>query len=166
LGIYVDCDVFCLKPLPETNYILGWESHKSINCAVLGAPAGSDLVEQLMTFADDPAFIPPWFNENRKRMLRLKKALGLPEHPSNMPWGVIGPTLVTHVVKNLGLEDEVLPIDALYSLHWDHTPLLNDPGVSIDDLCTSRTYVLHLYHHIISGKEIRTGSVLSQIIES
>ena len=166
MGIYVDCDVFCLKPLPETNYILGWQSHKSINSAVLAAPAESDLVEQLTKFADDPAFIPPWFNKKVKRKLFLKKALGMSEHPSKMPWGVIGPALVTHLVKSLGLEDEVLPIDAFYPLHWSHTPLLNESGISIDDLCTSRTYALHLYNKMICGKDIRAGSVLSQIVES
>ena len=166
MGVYVDCDVFCLKPLPEMNYILGWQSHKSINCAVLGAPAKSDFVEQLFTLANDSTFIPPWFKTKEQRKLRLKKALGLPEHPSTMPWGTIGPALVTHLVKNLGLEDKVLPIDAFYPLHWDHTPLLNEPGISIDDLCTSRTHALHLFNHFISWKEIRAGSVLSQVVES
>ena len=39
LGLYVDCDVFCLRPIEDAEYIFGWETKKLINNAVLKIPA-------------------------------------------------------------------------------------------------------------------------------
>jgi hypothetical protein len=35
LGLYVDCDVFCLRPMSDRESIFGWESRDYLNSAVL-----------------------------------------------------------------------------------------------------------------------------------
>ena len=35
LGLYVDCDIFCLKPIIDAKYIIGFEDNNSLNGAVL-----------------------------------------------------------------------------------------------------------------------------------
>jgi hypothetical protein len=38
LGIYVDCDVFCLRPIEDADYIFGWESDTFFASGVLKLP--------------------------------------------------------------------------------------------------------------------------------
>src|SRR5690606_2869061 len=44
-GLYVDCDVYCLKPIekPESGYLLSFEDDKLINGAVLALPKDSKV---------------------------------------------------------------------------------------------------------------------------
>src|SRR5262245_19742574 len=37
-GLYVDCDVFCLRPVEDADYIFGFESSHSIGSSVLKLP--------------------------------------------------------------------------------------------------------------------------------
>ena len=166
MGIYVDCDVYCVRPFPDCDYLFGRESHKSINVAVLGAPKDSELVRLLVSHANDPAFIPPWLPLRRRLGLRARKMIGLPRHPSTMRWGTIGPQLLTFAVGSLGLEEKAFPIDAFYALHFSQWRLLNEPGLSVADLHTQRSYALHLWNAALDDRSAPAGSPLREIIES
>lgn len=47
LGLYVDCDMYCLQPIEDREYMFGWESDDYINGAVLKLPSGSSALEEL-----------------------------------------------------------------------------------------------------------------------
>ncbi len=166
LGLYVDCDVFCLKPLPDAEYVFGWEDMHLVNNAVLKAPADSEMVRRLIAMAEDPGLIPPWFERRERRRLKWRKWLGRPVHPSAMRWGTTGPGLLSHLVKELGLQQHALPIDTFYPLHYNQVSLLNDPGLSLADLVTPRTVALHLYNAIVKDLAIAPGSALDEIISA
>jgi hypothetical protein len=76
-GVYVDCDVYCLKPLYIQNrdYLLGYEDDNKINGAVLALPKESELLSKLLNVAYDPFFIPLWYSKSKQRKLKLKKYL-------------------------------------------------------------------------------------------
>lgn len=166
LGIYVDCDVYCLRRFPDHDYLLGWESDHTICNAVMAAPSDSELVRQLNAAAGDRAFIPPWRSKRRQRIMRFRKAIGIPETPEQMPWGTLGPKLLTYCVESLGLHDVVQPIDAFYPLHFSHTPLLRDPSLKLADLVTPRSFALHLCHSRLDREAIPKGSPLDQLVSS
>jgi mannosyltransferase OCH1-like enzyme len=88
-GIYVDCDVYCLKPIviPDSSYLLGYESDNKINGAVLALPQDSSLLKLLLDAAYNPFFVPPWYKKSRQKRLKFKKLLGIGQHISDMPWG-------------------------------------------------------------------------------
>ena len=69
-GIWIDCDVLCLRPVLPQPYLFGWESRARINGAVLGLPAGSPMLDDLRAIFAGPAFVPPW--ESRKRRLQYR----------------------------------------------------------------------------------------------
>ena len=75
-GLYVDCDVYCLKPIekPESGYLLGFDD-KLINGAVLSLPKDSKVLSSLTNAAYDPYFIPPWYSKTKQFRLKLKKVI-------------------------------------------------------------------------------------------
>jgi hypothetical protein len=166
LGYYVDCDIFCLKPLPEADYVFGWEDLHLVNNAVLKAPADSELVRRLVEMAEDRSMIPPWFERREQRRLKWRRRLGRPVHPSAMRWGTTGPGLLSYLVKELGLQQHALPIDTFYPLHYNQIALLTDPGLSLHDLVTPRTVGLHLYNANLKDPVIPPGSPLAEVVST
>lgn len=164
LGLYLDCDIFLLKPVPEAEYVLGWEAQNSINNAVLKLPRDSDTLKLLLSYSEDPYFIPPWLSAKRRRELRFRKAIGFGKPVTGHVWGTSGPKLLTHVVEQTGKTDLVSPIDVFYPLHHDYMPLLDREGVGIAHLTTPNTVGLHLTHGALRLPAPREGSALYEIL--
>ena len=157
-GIYVDCDVYCLKPLsvPNHGYVLGFEDDNCINGAVLKIPADSPLLESLLNAAYDPQFVPPWYSKSRQFRLRMKKAFGIGTSLADMPWGVIGPKAITYYVRSYQQENNVQPIDIFYPVHYQCISQLCDPNLTIQELTTSRTLAIHLYNEMLRGIDLES----------
>ena len=60
-GLYVDCDVYCIRPILQEDYIVAFEDDNKINGAVLALPENSVVLDHLLKAAYDPYFIPPWY---------------------------------------------------------------------------------------------------------
>lgn len=171
-GVYVDCDVYCLKPicLSSSEYLLGFEDDNSINGAVLALPPKSKLLRKLLEISNNPAFIPPWYEKTKQRFkiknLWKKKPL---KHVSDMPWGVLGPQAITYFVKQMGLTDLISPIDIYYPVHYSCISQILDPDLRITDLITSRTICFHLYNEmikLINLNDLNESCVLSKMLRN
>lgn len=147
-GIYVDCDVYCLKPLtiPEHGYLLGYEDDHKINGAVLALPKDSELLNKLIDISHDPSFIPPWYAQKTQKRLKRKKFFGLAKHISDMPWGVIGPEAITYYAKHFNVDKFAQSIDIFYPVHYDCINHLLNPRLSIQDITTQHSLCIHLYN--------------------
>ncbi len=165
-GTYADCDVFCLRPLPESEWLLGWESDWSMNCALLKVPAESDLVRALVDATKDRHFVAPWWRGPKRRLYAGLKKLGLGLHISRTKWGATGPDLLTYLVKRQGLESKAMPADAFFPLHFHMTKLLFEEGLSVKDLVTPRSYTLHLFYHTVGDSIPPKRSPLAEIMNS
>ncbi len=160
MGLYIDCDVFCLEPIEMKEYIFGWDAchawtisdtyhdrniYGLINNAVLLIPSSSELLNKMLIAADDPFFIPPWLSESRKRRRRLRKALSFPVPVTKQEWGVIGPKALTYYIRELGLTHHVADPDIFYFFRPEtHRSLLNTQGLSVRDIVTPRSKAIHL----------------------
>lgn len=164
LGIYVDCDVYCLRPIQQEEFLFGWESDKIINGAVLGLPAKHPVLEDLLSASSDPHFIPWWIKKPRRTLLRLRKAIRLPVPVSRQRWGVIGPQLLTNVARRRGIINTAKPIDVFYPVSYSSTNLLFDRELSWSDISTKRTLGVHLSASVIKGREIVPGSLLDAVV--
>ncbi|MEP7240650.1 MAG: hypothetical protein ABI697_07175 [Devosia sp.] len=142
LGLYVDCDVFCLRPMEDADFVFGWESDQSVNGAVLKAPKDSALVDDLCSIMD--GWTPPWPGDWHDENGELRSL-------NNLPWGIAGPSALTHYVRARGLVAKARPCDVFYPLHFRHWQLLYDPELTIDDVVTSRTIYVHLNNHSAGG---------------
>lgn len=131
LGLYADCDVYCLRPLPQQEWLFGWETNGVINNAVLKAPADSDLVKSLVRSTVGRHFIAPWWSPRKQSTYRFLQKYGLGRDIRGTMWGTTGPRLLTYLIKKYNLADKALPIDAFYPVHYTTTDLLFDSGLSI-----------------------------------
>jgi len=168
LGLYVDCDVFCLRPIEDADYIFGWETGKSINNAVLKMPADCPALAALSAIKDTPNFVPPWRKKRRRRWEWLRG--GAPPLPlEELPWGTTGPNALTYYAKQHGVAHLASPIDRFYPLHWDQVRLLFDPALPLKALTTPRTDAIHLYHSKLAPfahNGMSTSSPLWQICQT
>ena len=163
MGIYADCDVYCLKPFPDDEYLFGWEGNNLVGSAVLNMPADCELLTCMLDAAENPKFIPPWYSRHLRRKLILKRLFGRRITLSELEWGAIGPELLTYQLRRLGLDKLAKPPDIFYPLYATHNMLLNEPELSLDDLITPRSLALHLWSSQAIAGEIQPGSVLDEI---
>ncbi|VEG13284.1 glycosyltransferase [Moraxella cuniculi] len=168
-GIYVDCDVYCLKPLtiPEHGYLLGYENDSHINGAVLALPADSSMLNTLINLSNQPYFTPEWYSSYDKMRLRIKRLFGYANTLSTMGWGVIGPSAITHYAKKLNITNLVQPVDVLYPVQHHEVNKLLDPSLSIHDVTTLRSVCAHLYNETLKNidlKQINPNCILAKML--
>jgi hypothetical protein len=166
LGLYVDCDVFCIRPIADANYIFGWETRGSINSAILKLPPDCPTLAALRAFKDTPNYLPPWEKKPGRRFAWLRgPARAIPLE--DLPWGTIGPKALTYYAKLHGIDRFASPIDRFYPVHWQHVGQFFDPALTLSDLTTYRTDAIHLYHSNFryhSRVELFSTSVVGRMI--
>ena len=169
-GLYVDCDCYCLRPIENAECIFCWESDGRVNTGVLKLPPDSPVLSALRQLGSVRAFVPPWASARRQLYYHIRAAAGIPVPIHKMPWGDTGPKALTWYIKLYGLDGEAEPIDVFYPVHYDQVPLLLDPGLTIEDLTTHRTRILHLSNSRLAAlggmSRIPPSSPLGTIVES
>jgi hypothetical protein len=169
LGLYVDCDCYCLRPIEDTDYIFGFESTDFVATGVLKLPPDCPVVEYLCRLKDERPLIPPWASAKRQLYYRWRARLWVPVKIQDMPWGFAGPQALTWYLKQGGLERHAEPIDVFYPVHFNQTALLLDADLRIDDITTRRTRLLHLSNEKLKRvalSEISPSSPLGMILAS
>lgn len=150
LGLYVDCDCYCVRPVEDADYIYGWEDSQTLGTAVLKLPAGSELLADLRSIGMARAFVPPWARSGAKRRYRARAILGISVPVSEMEWGTLGPKALTYYAKKRSMDSRAQPPDTFYPLHWGHADLIRDPALRLEDLITPRTQILHLWNEALA----------------
>jgi hypothetical protein len=153
LGLYVDCDILCIRPIKDEEFIFGWSTPKAINGAVLKLPAGSPILADLCKIND--GFIPPWSSVRYRLRMRLCRMLGATGPTlEELPWGSAGPTALTWYAKHHGIDHLAKSKDVFYPLGSKEMALLFDPNRTIDDLITPRTATMHLYNEYFKRRSL------------
>jgi hypothetical protein len=168
-GTYADCDMFLLRPLPEDEYLIGFQNDidkpHACNNALLRYPQTCPLSRELVRCTLDEYATLPWKRRRRHVLNSLLRPLGLAPSARDEPWGVWGPALLSHWVKSLDLLPLCKPIDVFYPLHYNMVDLLFDPGLRLEHLVTPRTVAIHLSHKMSGKKPIPPGCPLDQIVK-
>lgn len=170
-GIYVDCDVYCLKPLliPQHGYLFGFEDDYKINGAVLALPKNSELLEKLIEIAYDKYFIPGWYSITKQNRLKWQKRFGFARHIIEMPWGVIGPEAITYFAKHFNVDNLSQPIDVFYPIHYNRISQLLDIKLCLEDIITHRTQCVHLYNEKLRNvdfEHLKHTSILYKMLKN
>ena len=172
LGIYADCDVFCLRPIEDADYIFGREGTfkgKQLATAVLKLPPDSPTLTALCAIKDTPDFAPPWEKPAKPR--RLAWLRGRVPAPSleDLPWASIGPHALSYYAEQHGIADRAAPIDRFYPVPWMQLELLFDPGLSLQELVTHRSDTVHLYNSTLTRRgraDIPEGSPMWEMVHA
>jgi len=152
-GLYVDCDVFCVRPIEDEDYIFGWSTQKAINGAVLKLPPESPMLDDLCKIGD--GFVPPWSNARYRLRMKLRRMFG-GSAPTleELPWGSAGPTALTWYATCHGVDHLAKSKEIFYPLGSKEMALLFDPERSIDDLITPHTATVHLYNEYFKRRSL------------
>ena len=166
-GYWTDIDVYCLRRFEFSQpIVLGWQSEEICNGAVLRLPAGSELVNALLSVFEETRF-PTWVPlrerfgfvlDTRQSVrfslrTRLKSALrqnfSRAELTRRLPWGSAGPLAITHYVKRLGLTDCVQAREVFYPVPWQQAAWIFDPTTSLESIVKPNTCAIHLWNSIL-----------------
>lgn len=146
--IWVDTDVYCHRPMEyRGEYVMGFElpDVKRVNNAVLGLPADSAILAEMIDFMADRHAIPPFLKPGVQEEYKKAAEAGTPVHVSQQPWGVWGPLMLTHFVHKHRLLGKVQPMAAFYPIPFpDRLKFLRRPAV-VKALLTEDTTALHLW---------------------
>ena len=167
LGLYVDCDVVCVRPVPTRSYLFGLQDAETINGAVLKLPSGSRLLGDLTALFDPGVFAPPWYSRRRRLEQYIKTLLGRPADLAHARWGVAGPVALTWFAKKHGLRDWAQPMDVLYPVPHTEVSRFLDPDVTWESLITEQTCCVHLWNEKLRRENlqaIRPGSPLQRLL--
>ena len=146
--IWIDTDVYCHRPMDyESDYVFGYElpGEHRVNNAVLGLPADSEMLRQMIEFTDDRYSIAPFLPLKRQEMMHKAAEKGKPVHITEQPWGVWGPMMVTHYAHALAMEEHVQPLSAFYPITFRERFKFMRRAELAEDLITNETTALHLW---------------------
>jgi hypothetical protein len=170
LGIYIDCDMVCLKPVDGTqDYIFGWENlNRRINGAILKIPPDAQLLHQLLALFDQKVFMPPWQTRHERILARIAAFFRINRDIRYGRWGSGGPIAITWYVREDGLADLAQAPEVFYPLHWRQAGLLLDPDTDWKTLVTPRSRCIHLWGSVLKYKykdRIPRGSPVWHLVE-
>lgn len=144
--IWADTDAYCMKKFETPNgHFYGWESDRHINGGVLGLPADSDTLSELLEYTKDEFAIPLWYGEDYVRELEVARDAGRPVHASEQPWGVWGPHAVTYFLHKTGESKYALPQEGLYPFTFKDRRMMLKRNFDTSPYITDNTYSVHLY---------------------
>ena len=156
--LWVDTDIFCLKPFDFDNpMIFGMEDGHYANSAVLRLPHDSATLLDMLAFFQDEYAIAPFsrFQTNKhnwrlQASLKIRYALGLKTLPFMIKhhWGYAGPKALTWFLNKTGEIDQAQAVEVFYPIHWRDFYRFAVPDAQLD--FGDKTYCVHLY-----GKKIR-----------
>jgi hypothetical protein len=146
--IWVDTDIYCYRPMDyDSDYVLGYElpGENRVNNAVLGLPADSEMLAQMLAFTSDRTSIASFLPSKQQDKMRKLADAGTPMHITQQPWGVWGPLMVTHYVHTLGLQNHVQNLNAFYPITFrERTMFTRRPSLA-EGMITKDTTALHLW---------------------
>jgi mannosyltransferase OCH1-like enzyme len=147
--LWVDTDVYCVRPIRDEEMICGWEDGVLVNNAVLKLPAGSPVLRKMINVTTNPFFVAPWISRTEGLRAVAKHFIKGGPTASHMLWGVTGPSALTYYLKQAGLDHLARPPAEFYPVHWTQTEKFLSPGVRVHDLIDPSTSCIHLYNEML-----------------
>jgi hypothetical protein len=149
-GVWIDCDVVCVRPLPDDPVIVGWQDEKRINSAVLRLPPTHPAIPELLSIFTSPTWVPPWEGALTRAWLRAKRRFLPGFGLVDLPWGVTGPTALTWVLPRCGVREEVAARDVYYPVRLrDAGAFLTTERDAVARHVTARTRCIHLWNQAV-----------------
>lgn len=152
--IWLDADVYCLKPLEALGPIVfGWESDHVINGAVLGLPSDHIMLQQLKKYYDGRVFLPPWWSRRRKFNNILRSFIGIDKTAERVGWGVLGPKAVTYFAQKTQITGYAQDPEVFYPIPIDNIGEIFDPSAKPDRFISDRSITVHLWNEMIKHRK-------------
>ncbi|EBA10908.1 hypothetical protein RCCS2_00462 [Roseobacter sp. CCS2] len=149
--IYIDTDVFCLKPLDFADpYIFGYEKYRNpqawrINGAILRLPPESLLLQKMLDFMTDEYPQPTWIPKRFHAEMQARAAAGDPMHVGELPWGVWGPIGISAFARETGEYTHAKSLDVLYPVPFSERNILFKRPAKTLHYLTDDSHTIHMW---------------------
>ncbi len=154
LGAWFDTDMLFLKaPETQNECLVGWENDKLVSAGFIYLCPGHPLIDELRRRANDEYPVPGWFPAWQRAYLHLRRGIGWPKHVSDLDWGVIGPNLLTWLLKENGMLGFAEPVSWSCPLPYSERHALGRSGYDWRRWTTPETVCIHLWNHGLSREE-------------
>jgi hypothetical protein len=175
-GIWLDCDVYLLKPIESGDTLLVREplpaaarrgAREPINGSLLRLPPDSPMLPPLLALFEEKS-VPNWLPLRARAAARVRLLATGSAGLGRMPWGVAGPKALTAIAEEQGLYGLALPADVLHPFAWDEAGWIADPERRLEERATGRTIGVHLWNERIKAIKDRpapSGSFLERLQE-
>lgn len=152
-GLWVDTDVYCVRPLDLPDlHLFGWEHETLICTAVLRLPRASELLARLLElFGTSRA--PAWLQGLDVGWARAHIAHGGAVRWVELSWGLTGPTALTWLVRELGLAERAQPQSVFYPASPHQADWVFDPRADLDEIVRPETRTIHLWNKLIAERK-------------
>ncbi|MGH6785514.1 MAG: hypothetical protein ACREBO_01685 [Novosphingobium sp.] len=165
-GLWLDGDVYLLKPIASGDgHVFGFAQPGTVASAILGMPAGSPVLTDLIGYFDARR-VPPWLPIRWRLRYAWQKVLRGTYRIETMPWGNLGPVALTNAIARHGLQDRIRNQAVFSPWTWREAHWIFDPDMHLEDRATQQTLAVHLFNEIIrSAKDSRpaAGSFLERL---
>ncbi|MEL6640052.1 MAG: hypothetical protein AAFN63_12080 [Pseudomonadota bacterium] len=149
--IYIDTDVFCLKPLEfEDPFIFGYEKYRNpqawrINGAILRLPPDSLILREMLNFMEDVYPQPAWIAQRFQAEMKARAAAGDPMHVGELPWGVWGPLGISAFARQTGEYTHAKSLDVLYPVPFKERRVLFKRPAKTMQYLTEDSHTIHMW---------------------
>lgn len=149
--IYIDTDVFCLKPLDfDDPFLFGFEEYRNprawrLNGAVLRLPPESQILAKMLTFMEDQHPAPVWIKPKFQGEMKARAAAGDPMHVSELPWGIWGPLGITAFAGQTGEHTHAKSVDVLYPVPFPERRILFKRPAKTMHYLTEDSHTIHMW---------------------
>lgn len=149
--IWADTDIIALRPFPDhLEWYIGYErtDRLELGNAIMGMPADSKTLRDLVVFLTDDFPIPPWFNKKARDRLEARKEAGESLSLGNLAWGETGPKALTYFSNKSNEIDYAQPQQKFFPVTFQQRKHLTNPDNKSDVealLKEEESYCIHLY---------------------
>jgi hypothetical protein len=149
-GVWLDSDVYLLRPIPDADYLLTEFEPTLINGAVLKIPHDSPMLNDLLALFERD-IIPWWLPLPARIAARWRRITRGKADIARMPWGMAGPWALTAYARQHGV-DRLAAAPELYSpVLWQDAAWISDPAQQLEARKGDSTIAVHLWNERIKG---------------
>jgi hypothetical protein len=156
-GVWVDCDVFCLRPLDlQDDPLFGLQDAHSVAIGVLGLQRQSTIAKDMITAARSPHRWQP-YDSTSTRMQKLVRRFLQGDRMSNVGWGEGGGIATfARYVKYRGLQHLARPPHDLYPLPMHEWRRVLDGSLKPLSRELEGSYTIHLWNEFFRRDNVST----------
>lgn len=167
-GTWIDCDLYCLRPIPpDEEILLGVQDAKTINKSLLRLPKGSQMTKDLLGIFEHRQSYLPWLLPSTRRRAWLRHHFLRKPYYAVIPFATTGPVAVSWFLRQAGLESVAKPRDVFYPLPFDEALRATEADFDVRQYITSNTWTIHLWNEVLRQRKEppEPGSLIDRIEE-
>ncbi|MEQ8653148.1 MAG: hypothetical protein RIC87_11855 [Kiloniellales bacterium] len=167
-GTWIDCDMYCVRPVPGDEEILyGREAPDRLNKSLFRLPKGSDIAHDLLGVFEHRQSHLPWLLPSTRRRAWLRHHLLRKPYYQIIPVATTGPAAFTYFLEQRGLDRLAKDTDVFCSLSFDDALRITQADYDESCFLTDNSLAVHLWNDVQRFKTSppQPGSLFARIEE-